>query len=373
MKGDTYMERIDRKFILECCLIIFFGFSILSGIFEDYLFFKFRYIAAIFVIFIEIKDRRITCNINRNNVFFILIYFFSGMFFVSFYNHNTDYVFWLIEIIYFLLAYTLVLENISNHIFDILLYTLHIICGVYYVLKLGGNQTSLLFCNVSTNYISVYYIILFVLYLMIGGEKNRDLKISHLIFASIFSLLAGGRGGILSIGVIIIILLFIKKNKKSSIIITTFLGLVMIMVLLINCSKISKIFYRFTEMGMNSNGRYKFWMDYLNNCKTSFTNMIWGTNIQKSLSRYYYYIPHLHNSYLTIYGYCGLIPTLYLIYMFIRSLKITWKKGYKVLTAVLLSFFLRSYTDVVFGGFIGDVVVYSIICWVNMNTESKME
>lgn len=313
------MKKVDRKLILESFLTLFLGFNILSGILGDNLLFKMRYIVAIVVIFWEIKDRKITFNINKRNIIFILLYFVAGMIPVSFYNHNTNWMFWIIQTIYLLLAYVLIVESFSNCIFNILFYVLHIISAIYFLLYFWGKQVTSFFCDVSTNYISVYYIILFVLYLMINGGENKDLKMRHLIIASTFSLFAGGRGGILSMGIIICISLFIKKSRRRNFLMATSFLLIVIVFLGINYNKAFEIFYRFAEMGMDSNGRYKFWSDYLKNCRTSFGNIVFGTNIQESLSRYYYDIPHLHSSYLTIYGYCGLVPTIYLVYIFIKQ------------------------------------------------------
>ena len=105
-----------------------------------------------------------------------------------------------------------------------------------------------------------------------------------------------------------------------------------------------------------------FWVNYINACRKNIFSFIFGVNIRDHLSQYFYYIPpHLHNSFLTYYGMFGIFIGIIIIYLIIKLVVFLAKNNDYMLLSYIAVFLIRSFVDIVFANYCGDIVLYIII------------
>lgn len=217
------------------------------------------------------------------------------------------------------------------------------------------------------NYIS-YHLMLYCIPLFLFCSNN-DKLVNILIPLSSFIMaaLATGRGGILSTGVILLYSLYLifRGNWKNMWFQKVVIGICVIGIIVVGVNEYSGYIdiatSRFTEHGMESSGRSKAWILYLQACINPFY-FILGAPVDAIPYIKYHLLGSLHNSYLTLHAREGVFGII-IMCMMIKGLLYTYKLKYYHLFILLGCLMQKGFTDADVGGNMvgGDLYVYLLI------------
>ncbi len=300
---------------------------------------------------------------SKSLLFFFLI--FPTMILAMFYNHNLSIASYVILISYLGIAF-LMLNTIIIPEFSYIPFIIN--TGYLCIYYLKNNTMYAAFAEQSVNYVSVT--ILYTLILIYISQYQNRIKTDNylLLILSIFlCIVAGGRGGLLSVAFLFLLTflknLFVKTKKNLIINVIVFTGMVLIFVYygIIKGNIFALLGSGFSERGMDSNGRSFVWGLYLIQCLTSIKNIFFAINIQNAIPIEIF--PHLHSSYLTLYADFGLLGFLCIIILLIKIFFLLFKID-KNLSFLYLAILERAVTDILFSNFAGDVfILYFILLY----------
>ena len=199
-------------------------------------------------------------------------------------NIPNNYLVYLI--FYFFASFSFSNKNISEKtlLFAILL-NAAIIIGKYLTVGIYGR----IFVSGSNNFVSVYLMYPTVIYYSIVSKNRSDVKMFPILIVWVLTLLARGRGGIISVTLFLVMVYYLKyKSMRSSkkIIINIFTFLT-VAVLVLNISTIinmigsSVIMEQFNERGGFESSRTRFWAEYINHTFSDVKNFLYGTDVSK--------------------------------------------------------------------------------------------
>ena len=250
----------------------------------------------------------------------IFLFILPTMIFTMFYNHNLSFFSYCILLSYLGIAFLL----INTRIILELSYIPFIINVVYLIIYyFSHNHMEGAFAEQSVNYVSV--IILYSLVLIYVSQFQNNVNNDNYLLIAIgvfLSLVAGGRGGLLSI-VFLFGLTFLNNllSKKKKDIIVNCLVISCVLFIIIYYGIIKRNIWAlfgtgFAERGMDSNGRTLVWGIYLLQCLQSPLNILFGVNIVNTIPIEIF--PHLHSSYLTLYADFGLIAFISILILLVK-------------------------------------------------------
>ncbi len=241
---------------------------------------------------------------------------------------------------------------------DLLIYLLlvNVILLIFLMYQKGlDNQ---LMPDHSNNYVSVYLLMPLCLYYTRVDLYKENYHIYPAIIVAVLSILSGGRGGFISSIFILIALVmcklfsgksFVKKMRVLFILslIVVIIAIPLISSFIDNNASLDLI-NRFNRKGMTSFGRLNIWEEYLNSCKNNVLYLLFGSNIQ-NLKWASFFEGNLHNSFLFVHAYTGLIGLLFILIASIRAYIYALRNHKWIYFSVLLALEFRSFTDHVFG------------------------
>lgn len=216
----------------------------------------------------------------------------------------------------------------------------------------------------SRNYISVVLMYsISLLFIAYDGEVTSTNVLFYLFAALIVSIMAVGRGGIISFTVAVIAyLLFLYSKQRSRnylwlIFITTLIVMVLLIFIIPN---MEEIFPQFYQRSVSQEPRVDIWESYWDSISGKPGQVLIGSQSQFFSTRYGYF-DNLHNSYLTVHHRYGLLGVVFLITGLLRTLIFSIKqREYNILTMIILVI-VRSMFDTTFGMFHGDFLIFYII------------
>lgn len=216
-----------------------------------------------------------------------------------------------------------------------------------------------LFPKHSNNYVSVYLLIPLCLYYCRKDLYNEEYAMYPAILVLVLSVIAGGRGGFLASAIIVIPVILCKFfSKKRS------LGekLILVLFLLVSATVVLfplfKIFIennsdlglvrQFSAKAMTSYYRLYCWKEYIQSTFKDPLYFLFGSDLEKL-----YWVQvldgNLHNSFLFIHAYTGILGLLFVVIIGIRSVKYAINNKKWLYLFSLLAFVFRGLTDHVFG------------------------
>lgn len=236
---------------------------------------------------------------------------------------------------------------------------------------LSGTDTNAVLHS-STNYISIV-LILAVSFYYIGVEENgKILKISDIIPAVLCFLLsiwAGGRGGILSCGVLLFfVTLAVMKNitsKKTAHKTLIFLGVIVLLIIyyMTDASFLGRFsnLGKFGTRGFKSTARIIIWSDYLEKTWDSLVYFLLGTPLKLVPSVVEFEL-NTHNSFLQMHALYGIIPFICFGILALRAAWFYFKNGLYMHLGLLFALFVRGMTDkFIFGQYGMPLVMYFVL------------
>ena len=195
----------------------------------------------------------------------------------------------------------------------------------------------------------------------------------------LLSFLMGGRGGVLSCtlllaGVILSRFLEDKASRRDKVLLMILLVIILIPVLLIAFLAVSKngsslyAVDRFLNKGLDGGGRIDCWIEYITAAWKSTTAFLFGADLDK-LWWVQHYSGNLHNSFLFVHAYMGILGILGLLVLIVRACvrAVRLKKGLYLCCIIAICF--RGMTDHMFGGNRLSAVMIAILILSDFVTE----
>lgn len=226
-----------------------------------------------------------------------------------------------------------------------------------------GGPKGTIYVSSSANFVSVHLLCPLVLYYSETERREKKLFLWPIVVAWVMCLVARGRGGILFcsfllLGLIVVRVLpaFLRLDKSKKLICGAVLVgvLVLAVILTVKGDLIYKIpvLEKFARFGMSGTGRGKIWGDYLQHTFSVFENTVFAPALE-TIEIVVIKGNNLHNSFLNIHAYNGLIMFVVVIvmcaYAAINGIK-NRKWVYLICFATLC---MRGFTDYVFWGSTG--------------------
>ena len=230
--------------------------------------------------------------------------------------------------------------------------------------------------DVSNNFISVLLLMPCIVYYVRTDVKEINSSILPAFFVWFACLLALGRGGILASSILFLGIIYLKLfgkeylrlgslSKKKRQIIIFVASFLIIFAALFSSEFISNVFLqRFQEFGFYGTGRTAMWAEYFDESLKSFKAFLFGTDFD-NLFHMIRYRNNIHNSFINIHATNGLIMLGYVFfYMGVGYKKIIDRKKWTTLLCIT-AFFLRAFTDRIFGGGSSGTLIFFFVLWVD--------
>lgn len=240
------------------------------------------------------------------------------------------------------------------------------------VLYALNTRTVLRIFGSSNNYISVVLILAVSFYYIAVENDGRKIKLYDLLPALIcffLSVLAEGRGGILSTAVLVALMLFLymrtvaNKRARRSIIIILILFLVGVVLLIRNVDLLDTFMSlgKFGTRGANNSDRAIIWGSYFAKMRESIGYILVGAPL-RDISIISLHGGNCHNSFLQLHAYNGLLMFIVFIVMLVRAFIYYWKNQQFVKVAVLAVLVLRGMTDkFIFGQYGMPIMLFFVL------------
>lgn len=245
----------------------------------------------------------------------------------------------------------------------VFLYMFFINALVVLIRMLIGGPKGTIYVSSSANFVSVHLLCPLVLFYSETERREKKLRLWPVVAAWVMCLVARGRAGILFcsfllLGLMVVRVLppFLQLDKRKKLTYSAVLAgvLVLAVVLAVKVDLIQKIpvLEKFKKFGMSGTGRGNIWGDYLRHTFAAFENAVFAP----ALENVQYVVRHggnLHNSFLNIHAYNGLIMFAVVIIMCAYAAINGMKNGKWVYLICFATFCMRGFTDYVFWGSTG--------------------
>ena len=232
----------------------------------------------------------------------------------------------------------------------------------------------------SRNYSSVYLLSFYSIYIIVREkQKKTNIEIVPLVVVMVCSFLSAGRGGMISFALFAALALLyscaknIGRVTKQSIKIhnlTIVLFVLIAIAVLIYSGIIARVFEMIKNMltyylskGMNSSSREAIWSDYLGQIVLSPMSFLFGPQIGGTyiLEMFNW---NLHNSYLMMYARYGTVVFIMIAILMVKSGVYVVKQKRWILLIVLITVFIRCFTDcIAFNGVMDITWYYLLFFW----------
>lgn len=214
------------------------------------------------------------------------------------------------------------------------------------------------FTYVSNNYASVYLLCPLIIYYIKNERKQEKIDLIPAIVLWFICAFTTSRMGLLTASFILGGLILYGAKKANGrfgpviilIVIILFIIPLIPFVLPILLSKYSDLYIiqRFMNIGLTSPARTRMWTEYFELLKNT-KYLLFGAPTSEVYWAARFYEGNLHNSYLIVHAYLGILGFLGLVILIAKSYRFGVKKKNWVYLIMLTAFCVRSYTDHVFG------------------------
>ncbi len=221
---------------------------------------------------------------------------------------------------------------------------------------------SKIYASASVNYVSIFLLLSVTLYYTLCEKKGEKLRVFPALLVFILCVAATGRGGILAGGIILIavILSALRRSRskavRSLLVLCIVLLVFLLLLLLAEGTMLSQLFGRFEKLGMSDHGRSRIWKQYMI-MTVQEPVFIWlGTPFRK-VPILIAYQNNLHNSFLNIHAFNGLVTAAFVLVLMIRGIARGILKRQWIFLICFLAISMRGFTDQMFWGTIGTPVL----------------
>ncbi len=344
-----------RTMVQSIAIMLYFVLLVVHNLYHtkmiDYLWYL---ILTVCFIFGTIQKR---LTFSKNLILFVIIFLIFtilNLIFVGNASLNS-----IVSIIMYAGIYQLLIDDELDDNFILSAIYIDCIIIAFTIMKMGLGEP--VFDELSNNYISVLLLLpTIVYYIRTEYYKNRVFLMPS-ISVSIICIMAMGRGGIITVALltasIIWFILSSDRNWKSSYnqtlfrISSIFVGVIILGVVLLYLEKFKTIavFERFAKFGMYGRGRVGIWQEYITTVSKNLKSILFGAEYSM-LPLMVRYKNNLHNSFFNLHADYGIVVLLYSIFLIISNCKKCIKSRKWIYLSVMIVFFLRAFTDKIFGG-----------------------
>lgn len=270
-------------------------------------------------------------------------------------------------------------ENIKEIFLEMAVYAIGLLILLTILRRGVGNP---IFINLSNNFVSVVLLMPLTVYYVRSEQKKMPLKLFPAFVAFFVSLLALGRGGILSTSLLLGGLLLFASSQRSNIsskyrfliqsaIILGTIGLFVIVGFFWSKVQSISVLERFITHGMYGTGRIGIWSEYIDMMMEKPNNMIFGVKFS-DLVLMVRYKNNLHNSFFNVHALYGIVALLYIVHLIISDYIKGIKTGRWVYLVTMSAFIFRSLTDKIFGGgAIATPVMFFLLLYIRRSEVKK--
>jgi len=263
----------------------------------------------------------------------------------------------LVLVLSFFVAALMLDEHVDERAYLVAVY----IEGAVVLLKtvLHGSSAAI-YDGISNNYVSVHLLAPAVLYYGLLDARGKKIPLIPAVVIWMLCFLSGGRGGLLSgtillAGVILRLYLGNERTRRERVQLGILLAAVMIPALFVLVQAVLNsgwsfyVVQRFLDKGMDGGGRIGGWIEYIDSLMGSLKYFLLGVDLDTQVW-IQKYSGNLHNSFLFVHAYLGIIGFAVLIALIIRATvrAVQYKKG--IYLCCIITFCFRGMTDHVFGG-----------------------
>lgn len=354
--------------IKSIVVMVYFIVLIVHNLYDSLIIDGIWYLSLLLLVFFSFdKIQKIYCD--KKILIFFILYSITSILNIFLVGNNTmsDIVFTFIYICVFVCLSD---EELSE---KILFLSIVVDCILVYINIFQKGLGTQILKDVSNNYISVLLLLPTVVYYIRIDWKNEDLSLIPSFCVWIASLLAIGRGGIISSSLLFIglnICLYCNYQGKKLTrwkLFQKLCFLILVVVISIYLSIwgsqlfIDYVFQRFNKLGFYGTERMGIWSEYISNAVSNIKNLILGVNYNELLQMVRYK-DNLHNSFLNIHVNNGIIMFLYvIIYALLTTYYLAKNKKWVSLICIM-AFFIRAFTDRMFwGGMVGTPILFFVI------------
>jgi hypothetical protein len=292
---------------------------------------------------------------------YLIIMFYLLLSMVSYVvNENAELGSLFASTIYSSIAILLILTKLNIKYVFILFFLIMLIL-LYRIFTIDDLNN--IFKDSSRNYVSVYIIFLLFLYFISVFQNKLSLNLFIIFSFVAFSFWSLGRSGIAVSLLLLLLTIFFKiridsrRNKQYTIAILS----IFVVLTILYFPDIKNLVSRFFDESTSTfGGRSTIWVEYLNASSKTIINLIFGPNVDSNLG-WLSINNNLHNSFINLYSRTGMIGLFYVLYLISLSLFRMIKKKYYILLIISLIFLIRSFFDLIFAYFYGDVFMYYLM------------
>ena len=287
----------------------------------------------------------------------VIIIFLCGIFNMIFIK-NMNLILLIIAFSSFFVAQLLINECIDSKV----LLNVYLLYALFMLFMIVYYKNSNIFVYVSNNYASVYLLAPLSIYYSKVEYNNEEIKIYPAIIFLAICAFTTSRMGLLVASFTLICLIIYKDRFSNNKIIRNLIFIIIITFLIITFSHI--IFYimptllykysniyivrRFIDFGLTSFSRNRIWSEYLELLNNKLY-LILGAPTNQVYWAARFYGGNLHNSFLIVHSYFGIIGVTGLIVFLIRSYIFGIQQKRWIYIISLSAFCMRSFSDHVFG------------------------
>lgn len=220
-----------------------------------------------------------------------------------------------------------------------------------------------LFLSSSTNFVSVFLLYPTVVYYSKVDLKKQKTDIATIVVVWFLCILARGRGGMLTSSFLLVAILLnayyekpISRRNRIVYGIAIVIILLFLIMIIISSSDIWLkwgAFEYFNNRGLESSSRLGIWDEYLTAVSSNKNYMLWGAPFSELYIQVTRIHGNLHNSFLNVHAYNGLIMLILVIFYILRTIKYGIKSKNYLFLACFITLCVRGFTDNVFWGAYG--------------------
>ena len=257
----------------------------------------------------------------------------------------------------FFLAIFFLLDEVDERAFAISVY----INSLFVLIKLLQNGVKgRVYDGYSNNYVSILLLSPAVLYYAVCSARGRKCSVFPATITCVLSFLMGGRGGVLSTGILLMGVILHKyfkdrESRRERVILGIILCIVLVPMMVYGIMSIFQnessdlyIVDRFTRFGMEGGQRLDIWNEYLGDLSLSWKYFVFGVD-QSILYWAQPFEGNLHNSFMFVHAYLGIVGFVVFVVLMIRAMVKAIKSGKWLYFCAILTFAFRGFTDHVFG------------------------
>ncbi len=246
------------------------------------------------------------------------------------------------------MSFPLVMRNYSEKVIKVFMAFILIVFSWDMV---HGISPDLIMNHVSRNYISVVILLTLILYYSQVEFKNKEVSLVPAVVGFALAVYGQSRSGILSIGFLVLGILYYKYRKIVKIKLIAYTGVLIAVIAIVSNVRRILVFFTnaFTQFAQNGlvSIRTVMWANYLDLIKGNVFYLFFGASLNANNYQFYNsrFGINLHNTFMSLHEYYGLIMFVTVIWTFIKTFLLFKQERKYIQMILLIALMMRSFSD----------------------------